>query len=71
MPLDKFVLILVIVVAAAGGTVWLGMLVTASIQVPGGAFLFIPAALVAFVVWRVLADRIGNSEDDHYDRIEK
>lgn len=71
MPLDKFVLILVAVIAAAGLTVWIGTLVAASLQMPAGWLVFIPAALIAYVVWRVIADRIGNSEDDHYDRIEK
>ena len=72
MPLDKFVLILVIVIAAAGVTVWLATLAAAALQLGGATWLvFIPAALVAYVVWRVIADRIGNKEDDHYDRIEK
>ncbi len=71
MPLDKFVLILVLVIAAAGVTVWVSALVLASFQIPGGWLAFIPAALVGYVVWRVVADRLGNTEDDHYDRIEK
>lgn len=71
MPLDKLVLILLIVIAAAGVTVWLGALLLASFQVPGAGLALIPALLVAYVVWRVIADRIGNSEDDHYDHIEK
>lgn len=71
MPLDKFVLILVIVVAAAGITVWLASMALAALQVPGAWLAFIPAALVGYVVWRVIADRIGNAEDDHYDHIEK
>ena len=72
MPLDKFVLILVSVVAAAAVTVWVGTLVMASLQVPvAGWLMFIPAMLVGYVVWRVIADRLGNSEDDHYDSIEK
>ncbi len=71
MPLDKFVLILVAVIAAAGLTVWVGTLVAASVQMPVGWLMFIPLALIAYVVWRVIADRIGNREDDHYDGIEK
>ena len=70
MPLDRFVLILVIVIAAAMATVWLGALVAASVAVPLGWLGAIPAALVAYVAWRVLADRLGNREDDHYDRME-
>ncbi len=71
MPLDKLVLILVIVIAAAGVTVWLGALLLASFQIPGAGLALIPAALVAYIVWRVIADRLGNAEDDHYDEIEK
>lgn len=71
MPLDKFVLLLVVVVAAAGITVWVASMVMTAMAVPGAWLAFIPAALVAYVVWRVIADRIGNDEDDHYDHIEK
>jgi len=72
MPLDKFVLILVCVVAAAGLTVWLGTIVAATMQAPIiGWLVFIPALLIGYVVWRVIQDRLQNKEDDHYDRIEK
>lgn len=67
MPLDRLVLILVIVVIAAAATLWLGALVAASFALPGALALLIPAALVAYVVFRVVADRLGNAEDDHYD----
>ena len=71
MPLDKFVLLIVIVFAAAGITVWVSALIMASLEFPGGWLAFIPAALVGYVVWRVIAERLGNAEDDHYDHIEK
>lgn len=72
MPLDKLVLILICVIAAAGLTVWIGAMAAAALQMPGFAWLFVlPAALVGYIVWRVIADRITNSEDDHYDQIEK
>jgi membrane protein implicated in regulation of membrane protease activity len=71
MPLDKFVLILVAVIAAAGATIWLGTLVVATVEVPLGWMAVIPTALVAYVVWRVIAERIRNSDDDHYDRMDK
>ena len=69
MPLDRFVLILVIVIAAAGATVWLASLVAASLAFPFGWLGFVPAALVAYVLWRVLADRLAQKDD--YDRIER
>ena len=72
MPLEKLVLILVVVIGAAGVTVWLVTLAFAALQFGPPAWLvFIPAALVGYVVWRVIADRMSNAEDDHYDRIEK
>ncbi|TFL17800.1 hypothetical protein [Jannaschia formosa] len=69
MPLDRFVLLIVIVLAAALATVWLGALVASATAMPLGWLMLIPAALAAFVGWRVIADRLGNAEDDHYDRM--
>lgn len=71
MPLDKFVLILVAVIAAAGLTIWLATLVAASVAMPLGWAMLVPALLVAYVLWRVIAERRANKEDDHYDRIDK
>ncbi len=72
MPLDRLVLILVIVIAAAGVTIWLGTMVAAAMQVPQiGWFVVIPVALIIYIGWRVIIERINNKEDDHYDRIEK
>jgi hypothetical protein len=72
MPLDRFVLIVVIVIAAAGATVWLGVTIAAAIEAPlVGWAAIVPAALVGYVIWRVIAERLRNREDDHYDNIEK
>lgn len=72
MPLDRLMLILVIVIAAAGATVWVGSLFLAATVSPASALaIAIPTALVAYIVWRVVAERLGNAEDDHYDGIEK
>ncbi|MBM9593044.1 hypothetical protein [Roseitranquillus sediminis] len=72
MPLDKFVLILVLVIVGAGITVWLGALLTASAYAPGiaagSAMVILP---LAYVVVRIAADRVRNREDQRYDRIEK
>ena len=70
MPLDRFVLIIVCVVAAAGATVWAGALLLASTQLPPLFGLAVAGvlALVAYVIWRIIAERLGNKEDDHYDR---
>ncbi|RME15850.1 MAG: hypothetical protein D6801_06600 [Alphaproteobacteria bacterium] len=71
MPLDRFVLVLIIVLAGAGLTVWLASLVAASLEVPAVSVALVPLALLAYVLWRVIAERLANREDDHYDRIEK
>lgn len=70
MPLDKFVLILVCVCAAAGVTVWVGMLIATAVSVPLGWFALIPAVLVGYIVFRVIAERVGNAEEDHYDKMD-
>ena len=72
MPLDKFVLIIVCVLGAAGLTVYVGAAVVASTQLPPffGLGLLIIIALCAYVGWRVIAERLRNKEDDHYDKFE-
>lgn len=70
MPLAKFVLILLAAMAAAALTVAAAVFVSASIEVPLiGATLALPALLVIWIVWRVIADRLQSREDDHYDRV--
>lgn len=70
MPLDKLVLILVCVIAAAGGTIWLAVALAAAISVPFGWIVLIPSALIGYIVFRVIAERLGNAEDDRYDNID-
>ena len=72
MALDKFALILVVVIAAAGVIIWLGMLLVATMQWSFGVMaVLVPGALVGYIAFRVLMDRMKSSEDDYYDRIEK
>ena len=72
MPLDKFVLLLVIVIAGAAATAWLVLLAATAMQLPPlGWIAFLPAALVGYILWRVISERLHSSEDTHYDRIEK
>ena len=59
MPLDRFVLILVVVLLGALVTVWLGAWIAASIAMPVGWALVAPVAALAYVVWRVVADRLA------------
>lgn len=69
MPLDRLVLILVAVIAAAGATVWIAGVLFASFSVSPtvGVLAAIPIGLFAYIAFRVIADRVGNKEDDHYD----
>ncbi|WP_099827552.1 hypothetical protein [Oceaniglobus indicus] len=71
MPLDRIVLIICIVIAAAGATVWLAVYLSVAADMPLLGLGLIPIALIAWVVWRVIAERLNNTEDDHYDKIEK
>lgn len=73
MPLDKLVLILVSVIAAAGATIYVAslLIVGTSINPTLAIGMFIPIALVAYICVRVISDRVKNKEDDHYDTIER
>lgn len=71
MKLDKLVLIVVVVLGAMIASGWIASLVLAAFAVPMAWLALLPAALVGYVAWRVVEDRLTNAEDDHYDRIEK
>lgn len=71
MKLDKLVLIIVIVLGAALVTAWVSSLALAALALPYAWAALIPAAIVGYIAWRVIEERLSNSEDDHYDRIEK
>lgn len=70
MPLDRLLLIVFVALAAAGATIWLAAIVSVSLTLPFGALALLPALVVGYVAWRVIADRLRNAEDDHYDRME-
>ena len=70
MPLDRLVLILVVVVLAAMASVWLAAWVAASVAVPLGWALALPLGALAYVVWRVVADRLAERRGDRYDRMD-
>lgn len=68
MPLDRFVLMLVAAIAAAGLTVWVVAWAGATLLMPGlGALVAVPALLAGYVLFRVIADRVRSREDDRYD----
>ena len=70
MSLDRLVLILFCCLLAAGLCFWLTGLVLAAIHAPLAWLALIPAAIAGYVVYRVIAERLGNPEEDHYDRME-
>lgn len=72
MPLDRLILVLIIVIAAAGATIWLGWIVFVSFGVSGWAGLgfAIPTFLVGFIVLRVIFERLNSTQDDYYDKFE-
>ncbi|WP_299842881.1 hypothetical protein [uncultured Jannaschia sp.] len=69
MPLDRLVLILVAAILAAGATIWLAAIMTASIAVPFGWAAILPVLPIAYLAWRVIVDRRANPDDDRYDRM--
>ncbi|WP_299817283.1 hypothetical protein [uncultured Jannaschia sp.] len=71
MPLDRFALILVVVVLAAGATIWLAAIVKASAVAPLASVALLPVLPVAYLVWRVISERRANREDDRYDRMDR
>lgn len=71
MKPDKLVLIIVVVLGAVVVTAWASSLAIAALALPYAWLALVPAALVGYIAWRVIEDRLSSAEDDHYDRIEK
>ena len=69
MPLERLVLLIVCVLAAAALTIWIGGLLVSAWALPWPATLAVGSltALVLYIVGRAILERIGNAEDDHYD----
>lgn len=69
MPFDRFVLIMICVLAAAVVTVYVGLLLVARTQLP--TFLevgvFSVVAMGACLSWRFLPARFGQRADDRSD----
>ncbi len=70
MPLDKLVFIIVCVLSAAAVTVYVGVAIVASTQLPPllGVAVLAGIALCLYIAWRVIAERVQNKDDDHYDQ---
>ncbi|MEM9144708.1 MAG: hypothetical protein AAGC57_00820 [Pseudomonadota bacterium] len=72
MPLDRIVLYIVAGAAACGVVLYVGLILAGAAQIgPLGLLVLLPLGLVAYIAWRVIVERLGNREDDHYDRIER
>ena len=70
MKLETLVLIVVCVLAGMAVTFWLMMLLLAGLAVPQVLLALIPAVFVGYVIYRVVRERVGNAEEDHYDRMD-
>ena len=72
MPLERLVLIIVIVLAAAGLTVLAGAFIVSAVALPAWATLAaaIPVSLVLYIVARAIAERLGSRDDDRYDKMD-
>ncbi|MRU14118.1 hypothetical protein FDP25_01615 [Roseovarius sp. A21] len=70
MSLDRFVLIVVCVVAGFAATVWLVGLLIAAMNLPFGWLALVPAAVVGYVIYRVIDERLSSAEDDYYDKMD-
>ena len=65
MPLDKLVLILVIAGAVLWALVMLGGIIA---TLPWGLPALILFLIGGYIVYRVIQDRLSNTEDDYYDK---
>jgi membrane protein implicated in regulation of membrane protease activity len=72
MPIERLVLIIFCVVTAAAATIWVGSLlfVSTSVSPALGIAVLSVFALVGYVVWRVISERLNNPDEDHYDNME-
>ena len=68
MPINKLVLILAAVIAAAGVTIWSGMLITTSLELPIGLFALIPALLIGCILYRVSTRRTDPVKKNNFDQ---
>ncbi len=65
MALEKIALILVLVL---GGVWCLAMLGGMIALFPFGLPLLAIAAVVGYLLWRVVKERLASTEDDHYEK---
>ena len=72
MPLDRIMLILVCVVGAIMFGAWtFGALFAAQSVHPALTLaIILIVGFVVYVLWRLLAERLNNPDEDHYDNMD-
>lgn len=70
MKIDSFVLIIACLAIAAYGLFVLWGVLYLSLTQPMGWIAAVLFAIAVFVIWRVVAERVGNAQEDHYDDME-
>ena len=72
MPTEKYVLILVSVLAAAGVTVGIGIIISRGFDLTTIGWVgLLPIFLGGYVIWRIISERLSNRDDDYYDHFRK
>lgn len=64
MKLDRLALIIICIVVA----LWAIMLLTGMLLAPWGWLMLFVVAVPAYFIYRVVRDRLGNAEDDYYEK---
>ena len=65
MALDKFVLILVVII----GAIWCVIMLLSAVAIyPFGLLILVVYLIVGYIVYRVVRDRMTNKEDDYYEK---
>ena len=72
MPLERLVLIIVIVLALSAVSVWVAAVLISAWALPwyGSLAILSVTALVHYIVGRMIGERLTNREDDKYDGID-
>ncbi|MEM8793002.1 MAG: hypothetical protein AAGE80_15390 [Pseudomonadota bacterium] len=72
MPLDRIVLYIVGGLATLASLLYvIALLVGAITAGPWGFVVILPLGITAYIVYRIIMERLSSREDDYYDSIEK
>ncbi|MBB5516622.1 O-antigen ligase [Rubricella aquisinus] len=71
MKLDTFVLIVVAVAAALMACLYIiGLMIGFAMAGPVMLFVLVPVGIAAYVIARVITERLNEAKDDPYDDVE-